>query len=104
MTDAVAATDAVECLQPNPGAPWVVATPRGFRLSTPDGLTELRPIEMLEASSGVASFRQLLAGCMASAWVDAGPALRQRPQPPSGEDGALLYIYGLCGAYRTTHE
>ncbi len=104
MTDAIAAKDTIECLQPNPGAPWVVATPSGFRLSTPDGLSEPQLVETMEACSSAAGFRQLLAGCMASAWVDAGPALRQRPAPSVGQEGALLYIYGLCGAYRTTHE
>jgi hypothetical protein len=104
MTEAIAAADTLECLQPNPGAPWVVATSSGFRLSTPDECSGPSLVETMEARSSAAGFRQMLAGCMASAWVDAGPALRQRPPPLSGRDGVLTYIYGLCGAYRTTHE
>ena len=103
MTD-VAPTDAVECLHPNPGAAWVVATSRGFRLWTPDLHSAPPFVETLEAHTSAAGFRQLLAGCMASAWVDIGPALRPRAEPLRGQEGLLEYVYGLCGAYRTTHE
>jgi hypothetical protein len=104
MTDAIVATEVVECLQPNPGASWVIATSNGFRLATPDEFSALSLVEILEPTSSAAGFRQLMAGCMASAWVDAGPALRPRPTALSGHEGVLTYIYGLCGAYRTTHE
>jgi hypothetical protein len=104
MTDVAVATDNLECVHPDPAAPWVIATPRGFRLWTEEALSGPPLVEMMEAHSSPAGFRQLLAGCMASAWTEAGPALRPRLEPSSGPDGIMEYIFGLCGAYRTTHE
>jgi len=104
MTDGIPASDAIECLQPHPGAAWVVATADGFRLWTPDNLATSTLVETMETRTSADAFRQLLAGCMASAWADAGPALRPISEPVSGLGEALAYIYGLCGAYRTTHE
>ena len=94
----------VECLQPHPGAAWVVATAEGFRLWSPDDFAMPTLVETMDERTSADVFRQLLAGCMASAWADAGAALRPIPPPVRGLDGALSYVYGLCGAYRTTHE